>query len=341
MAINWVPLTCVVVVLLMLQACGSGSTSTVNGELSGHIFIGNRAGPWILDIQSGHYHPIPGAIWERNPHYPGLADFTAFPRSFDGSEYVETVENCYIKFGQDRDCIVFHSKGGKPTDVFALPDISFGPARMSRDGKLVGVVVENRGRKKGGPFFILHIYSRSGKLIKKFDRIEIRRHNFDWLPNNRLIFVSGQSIYVSGSSKPIVTIPAALGQPGEPSANSNGNKIAFTVGEKSSTGILGTIWVIDSNGSGLTQLTEGSGWTRHRTPIWSPDGRWVFVIDQSTIQGKAYVVASNAEKIHLDSNSKAVRPLRSFFKETIHKGSDPIPLSNQFGVRTGSIAWLP
>ncbi len=340
--------------LFLLQACGGGGGGSSSGsgsnpnpsgnpnpDVSGRIFIGNRFGPWILDLSTGHYSSIPGAVWESNPNYPGLADFTAYPLSYSGSEYIETVENCQVEFGNDRDCIVFHDENGSINSQFQLPDITFGPARLSRDGMSVAVVVEN---PNSGPFSILHVYDRSGTLTARVDQRQIESHNFDWLMSDQVVYVSGQTLYATGQA-PLVTVPVAQGVPGEPSVSPDGTQIAFVIGEDTSSGVLGTIWVINSDGSGLRQLTAANAdSTNHRSPFWSPDGEWIFVTDQVSFETSAYVVPSRAERVALtQSGTTVARPVLSYYEEVnAPPGStDPIPLNARFGVRAGSLAWLP
>jgi len=342
---------------IVIQACGGGngnndmsSTSeNVNPEIFGKIFIGNRSGPWILDLKTGDYSPIPNTDWSESNPYHGLADFSAFPLSFSGSEFVETISDCYIEFGNNKDCIVFHDNNGQILGQFQLPNITFGPARLSRDSEFVGVVVKNENRSASEPFFILNVYDRNGVRQGGVNNREIEPNNFDWMSINQVVYVSGQSIYISNQVEPLLTIDISQGVPGEPAVSPDGTQIAFVIGEDTTKGVTGTIWAMNIDKTGLRQLTLADpnynpSITKHRTPIWSPDGKWIFVTDKTSAGGNAYVIPSQAEKVRLTQTTSTVaKPVNSYFLKTIISSysTDPIVLDNTFGIDNGSIAWLP
>jgi Tol biopolymer transport system component len=182
-------------------------------------------------------------------------------------------------------------------------------------------------------------------LVNTINHHNIEDEDFVWTPDDRIIYISKQSIYVSDLSTPIITFPKTQGVPGEPSISPDGNKVVFTLGEDTSEGVKGTIWVVNIDGTGLRQLTIGdtdlSISPSHKTAIWSPDGKWIFMIDKTSIEGNAYIVPANAEKVEITQkrNTEAI-PFFSYYLEIISEGTDPIKLSTTFGAY-GNISWLP
>ncbi|WP_271765510.1 TolB family protein [Aquimarina algiphila] len=345
--IQWIPLF----LSLVLFSCTDNDNSpdkeieqALNPKVEGKIFIGNKVnGGWILDLDTGHYSKIPNTDWDENPNYPGLASFSAAALYYGNGEFVETIENCVVEFGNDKDCIVFHNNDGNINGSFQISDIALGTARLSLDGTSVAITVEN----EGNPFKILHVYNRSGELMRVFDKRKINSDDFSWTTSNQIVYISGQSIYVSNSDVPIITFRDEGIIPGEPSISPDGTQVVFTLGEDTSQGVEGTIWLINIDGTGLRQLTTKEMdlpvTPSHKSAIWSPDGQWVFVVDGTSIEGNAYVVPADAQKVELTQkrNTLAV-PVLSYFRETFEfQDNDPISLSSQFGVNYGEIYWLP
>lgn len=325
---------------------GSDGSSDVEGivnpDLSGRLFIGNRFGPWLLDLKTGRYSAIPGTYWEDNPDYSGLADYSAFPRHFSNVEYVETIEGCVVELGNDRDCIVTHNESGEITSSFELPSITWHAARLSRDGEYIAVVVTD-------PISTVNIYDRFGSSMRSLNPVDgIDGHQFDWLDYNEIIYASGQSLFISGQPTALVTVEESSGmKPAEPSISPDGSQVAFIIGNDTSHGIEGTIWVMNTDGSsnGVAErvTSENAVTTSHGSPVWSPEGNALFVVDSTSVEGNAYVIPSNSRNVTLDgvNSSAGVIPVNSYYLETSTTGSDPGPLSTQFGVNSGGLAWVP
>lgn len=342
------------VIIIIILCCFNGVSCNKNKVtepegipfddiVKGRIFIGNSVnGGWILDLGTGHYSKIPNTNWGENNSYHSLADFSATALPYGNGTFVETIENCVVQFGNDKDCIVFHDEVGNITNSFEIPDIALGSAKLSPDGNLVAVVVENETR----PFKVLNIYNRSGVLINTIGHGGINKEDFSWATNTEVVYISEKSLYISNKEAAITTFTGGNKTIGSPSVNSSGDKIVFTLGEDTSQGVEGAIWIINIDGTEVKQLTVKeigfSGTPSHKSAIWSPDGKWIFVVDGTSVEGNAYIVPSNAEKVELTQKRKTLaQPVLSYFQEIFEYNSDdPIHLSSQFGVNYGEIYWI-
>lgn len=326
------------------SSSGDASNNAINPELSGKIFIGNHLGPWLLDLKTGRYSPIPGTNWEDNPSYHDLSSYKAFPLPFSSSEYIETIESCVVDFGNDLDCIVTHDASGGITHSFQLGDITRQAARLSRDGNFIAVVV----RATSGAPLSVNIYDRNGSLVRSVNPSNgIAGHQFDWLAHNEIIYASGQSLFISNQSTALLTLLESSGlQPAEPAVSPDGSQVAFILGEESSQGIEGTIWIMNTDGSSdgrAERITnENSIATYHGSPIWSPDGNYLFVVDSTSIEGNAYVIPSTARNVSLDgsNSSEEVIPVYSYYLTDVTSVGDGT-YSSQFSNGFGSLAWIP
>jgi len=335
----------------------------LNGELTGEIFIGNRIdGPWIMDLTTGRYTPIPGVDWDEPDNFPGLAKFSAYPAD-DGTEFVETVKNCKdtgtLSFD---DCFIFHDQQGGVVGRFDIPHGDHGtdgPAKISLDHQFIAVPVADTGI-----FGSLKLYSRNGVLLGESNEEVLRAEDFDWLPDNRLVYSSGQTIYLTGieSAKgtPFAKFPEENGRPSQLAVSPDGTQLAFTlVTDANSAATHGTTWIFNLDGSRLVQLTNTPDPNDPSTtvddptinfPTWSPNGQWIAVVKGvgalapigSESKVELFVVPSDGENVMLTRDEPTTaRPIYSYFNET-SEFTDPGEgeLSTQFDVQ-GELAWLP
>lgn len=343
---------------LSLISCGSddsaSSTPTnINGDLSGKIFIGSGFdGPWILDLTTGHYTPIPGVDWDDPDTFPGLARFSAHPAR-DGSEFVQTVENCEDTgtLSYD-DCFIFHDQQGNISHQFSIAHGAYGtdgPAKLSFNRQFMAVPVATTL-----PSGYLRLYSREGQFFGESNEIVQRSSDFDWLPNNKLVYASEQTIYLtdieSTQGSPIITFPLEDGEPRQLAVSPDGTMLAFTlVTSANPSAIHGTTWVLDLVSGQLRQLTDTPAPNdpgsviddpKINFPTWSPDGRWILVVESSSRVAIAYIVPSDGEKVLVtEDEATTARPVLSFYMETL--GIADRPLSNKFDIDVGNLIWLP
>lgn len=363
-------ITFLMVVLITLFGCGGGSSGdstnepgesvSLNQDFTGKIFIGNdAAGPWLLDISTGHYSEILGVNWTDNSNYHPRAEFSAFP-SHDGQEFVETVEMCRSLGGFDfEDYVIIHDAAGNEVSRFSVPYETYGPAKLSRDGMFVAVLISE-------PFSAqnprrLSIYTRDGSFVDSTSSDhDITVKGFDWLPDNRLLYAVGRAMYVtnqtSGQSQQWAAFDEDEGEPDHLAVSPNGEQLAFTL--KTSVtyeSIHGTVWVANLDASRLVQLA-----TTHEVddpvinfPMWSPDGKWIAVIEGAVGvmfspspngQGsRIYIVPSDGENVNLtlDGGTEAI-PIYSYYDEAITPGGNAkLDVKFTTSVSGGGFSWIP
>jgi len=358
--------------LLLLIACGGGDgdgtpnnasvSSNLNGDFKGRLFIGSEEdGPWIMDFSTGRYAPVPGVLWEDNSDYFHSADFSAYPVSYDGIEFIETIGKCRRNPGllNYDDCIILRDSQGEIVSQFDVPYETHGQAKLSRDRQYFAVPIQVPGDALNPK--TLTLFSRDGALIDASDEDV---HSFDWLPDNRLIYATDQSIYItplgSATAKGVkrLTLPENVGQPAQFAVSPNGSQLAFTlVTDANFVFIYGTTWILSLDGSNLRQLTNTPGKPNHESiinfPTWSPNGRWIAVVEGFVTpcqerfpcirtQSNLYVVPSDGDNIILteDGTTTSAVLIYSYNEETNRSPPDNPELSSRFNIRRGSMAWL-
>lgn len=360
--------------MLQLVGCGGGGgggdgqnqpepvvdDSNVNRNLSGKIFIGNdEAGPWLLDISTGRYSQIPGVLWEDNPNYHHSAEFSAFP-SYDGLEFVETVEECeYLGGLVYRDCLVIHDSAGNIISNIIVPNETFGPAKLSRDGMFIAVPIKDPSSSLNPKR--LTIYTRDGVFVDSspVDH-DVTNKGFDWLPGNRLIYAVDRGLYVTNQASAQGQLWAIFseeeGEPDHLAVSPDGEQLAITLKTSVSyEAIHGTVWVLNLDATRVVQLatTPEISDPVINFPIWSPDGKWIAVIEGAvgvmfppSGQGAGstiYIVPADGENVRLtiDDDSDAI-PVYSYYDETIASSSN-VNLGTKFTplVSGGGFSWIP
>lgn len=116
------------------------------------------------------------------------------------------------EWGDDGSCIVLHDGQGRISTGFAIEGTTQGAARLSRDAALIAVPMVGAS---------LHIDDRQGNLVDILSPANgVRADNFDWLPQNEIVYASGQSLFTTARSTALVTINESSGlHPGEVSAS--------------------------------------------------------------------------------------------------------------------------
>jgi serine/threonine protein kinase len=111
--------------------------------------------------------------------------------------------------------------------------------------------------------------------------------NFTWTRDNHLIADQQNRLnLINAESGDKSTIATEEGRPnGDPSACADGRSVVFLLGLHGGTGTQ-NVWRMDSSGGNLKQLTHGK---LDNYPWCSPDGRWVYYIQQADQQKLAKV----------------------------------------------------
>jgi len=83
--------------------------------------------------------------------------------------------------------------------------------------------------------------------------------------------------------------------------SSDGKKVAFALDMFTTISISSTIYVINTDGTGLTQLTDAQG--RNHSPSWSPDGNLISFVSEDDGNFEVYVMnADGSNQVRLTNN---------------------------------------
>ena len=147
---------------------------------------------------------------------------------------------------------------------------------------------------------------------------------FDWLPDGRLIYSMGRTIFITSpyntQGTPLKSFSKDEGIPHQLQVSPDGEQLAFTLlhGVAPISGFeKNSVWVMSiDNPSDLHKLaTDGhisDGNENIRSPVWSPDGKWIMVLRQ-TISANAipydylYAVPSDSIRIPLVTKGTPIR----------------------------------
>ena len=122
-----------------------------------------------------------------------------------------------------------------------------------------------------------------------------------WSPDGtKIAFISNGNyiftLYVMNADGSNAQLVTELLEPGEPAWSPNSDKIAFSLGSRSTFGSYKRfidIYVVNVDGSGLTQLTRDSGF--NGSPTWSPDGKQIAFTSNRDSDGKPKIWVMNAD----------------------------------------------
>lgn len=360
------PFLTVFTIAILTSACGGGdsgpnanggdppSSGILNAGLSGSLFFTEDDEAWNMSVATGKYTRISNTNWPyQKDRFPrgGLSDFHALPTDYDGFEFVVTVKDC--KSDPERSCIVIQDKNGSYSEQFEV----FGKASratLSRDRQYIALF-----RRSISTDSQLEIRDRSGALISY---LKLDRRDFAWLPDGRIIYGVGRSLYFTSSYstqvESILTLPASLqGTVRQIAVSPDASRLFFTVEGPRKGGSFEYIkpYVMNINGASIRQLAT----TSDNAPLvgdastWSPDGQWILFREGGAassgsanpgFNGYFYVVPTEdtgqiftLSLIDIERSSE-VRLLRRYSFSDNPANLDGSTTYRSF---TNDIAWLP
>lgn len=312
---HWIGLGLFVIAL----ACGGlpqGATAGVNGPLSGHIVLGVDG--WAIDLSTGEQRRIAGLEpWDEREEYLGTATVYAVPRSYDGSEILETVHSCMSPKGPlvTYNCLNTWS-GGSFGKLLPVRGRLLGAARLSPDGTRIALL---RQFGASSDDLYLQLLDREGTVVSSeviFGRAT--SVGFTWTNDGRVVYALRNELHVAGPDlSQDVVLRAFEEAVREPVVSPDGRRIAFVrVSEGNLAASHGTVWTMKLDGSDLARVVTGHD---ERDPIvahptWSPDGRWLLVehgdVTGATghnpgLPGALYAVPAGARDVVLGADDRA------------------------------------
>ncbi len=345
------------VMLAIINACGDGNNKTdpaftpgntnpgnINGNFKGILFISGGVDDVTLDIANGEYTTLA----------PDDFEHTVWPFS-DGSKFVETVSDCrYISLSFDNDCINIRTAEGRLIASFEIGETLYGAAKPAPRSQIVAAKWSDEANgERYASDARLTLFSWDGKVLGRSSEVV---RDFDWLPDERLIYASGQSIFLTTSGmaqgnllKPLADLE---GVPDLLAVSPDGRQVAFTMVTDYGVGILhkkieGSSWVMDIDGNNLRQLTmppEGTKASEY-APAWSPDGQWILLSQggfsalaggstNPGLPGALYIIPADGTKVKLTTEEPTLaRPVYAYRKSDTK-------LKHAFGDEDNRFIWL-
>jgi hypothetical protein len=306
-----------ILIIFILEGCGSGdgtldndpnppstNTDNVNQGLTGYLYSSESLSdrdrtiryPVIIDVATGRSHRI------LEPLELDSTLTAPFP-SADGRTLIMTGDNQSCNDFQDGVglCLFLAQLGQSPKLLY--PFETYSPARISPNGEML-VVYSNLGSISTAA---LRLISLDGELIEWVGDRHIG--SYTWLPDGRLMYVWDKIFYLTDAPYDLDATSVYTFTGDEDirflSPSHDGTRIAFQVYDTRYSYVM----VMNVDGSGLRQLTDNDpddiSSSRQGHPVWSPDGQWIMVQNDSKWEPTLYAVRSDAIRVILHNDQYA------------------------------------
>lgn len=252
--------------------------------------------------------------------------------SRDGSLFVYLVDD-EEPFSSDNKLLVVNQNNLEVESTFYI-DRNYswnGVPKISPDKNKIAISAGYDSDEYGG----LSIYDRNGiELVFYESTDEINPYGLDWLPDGRLIFADGKTIYVTNTS---LTQASVLIRANESikslSVRPDGQKIVYDAG--------GRLYTCNTDASNVMELIKFTGTYISGTyPVWSPDGNYIAFAVVSLVFGQTTdytyslaIVKDNGQTYNLKAEVKTTDAYLGYNGRDVFSGDGIIfPLiKNLFG----------
>ncbi len=215
----------------------------------------------------------------------------------------------YIDFTSGRPTLYIRSLTGGKTSAVGKSSLSIDPGW--RSNREVAVTLSFDGNQE------IYLVNIDGSLSRKVTNSKSIDISPTFSPDgSKMAFVSSRNglpqIFIQDLASGQVSRLTFSGRYNtQPSWSPVGNKIVYTTWEK---GGEINIFTINSDGSGLTQLTQRCG--ENKSPSWSPDGEMIVFTSNRQGREKLYVMSSKGgnERLLLQGDGEQTQPSWSLFR---------------------------
>src|SRR5215203_6769564 len=180
------------------------------------------------------------------------------------------------------DIYVMNADGSNKTNLTNTPGVGDGVQELDPDWSPDGSKIAFDRSSDSGNTSAIYVMNADGSGVTQLTPAGGSERRPSWSPDGSKIAYDGYypldsgnfDVYVmnaDGSSQTNLTNTPGMGngvQELDPDWSPDGSKIAFD--RSSDSGNTSAIYVMNADGSGVTQLTTAGGYERH--PAWSPDG---------------------------------------------------------------------
>jgi len=306
---------------------GGDPGGSINGELTGRVFYSESVFSYEIDLVTG----------ERSRLFTG-SDGDFVEPSMDGKALVYVDESPDIFVFIDR--VTIRDGNGRMVGAFDLSDGEVsGPVKMSPDRQTIALRWRNKSNSESNS--TLTLFSRDGSdNVWQWRRPFPEAASFDWMPDGRLLYSQGKSIYISDTSlsHSTLVVQSLPSNPWQMDVSHDGQQVAFTLPRPvDSVDIMRDVWTMKLDGSDLRQLTATSAifWSTS-IPTWSPDGKWIMLRSGRYNCPNVYAIPTDALRLNVRQDPQA-REIK-YFEEDLDF-EDPPRASRTCG--SPVLSWLP